>query len=301
PVAIHWLGPARVLIVRNHDGVATAQVFTAAGAGPQTLGPFGQLAIGTVGGKAAIVTYTRVEKSGVEHALVAYSVDKLRPIKKRSWKEDGEGQIKQGPLVVKPLWWADDFTTLVASRAGEYDKAHDIRRPDRSVKLDAFTGKVLEEKEVEDVMEFTKVALLRRETPNQPVVVHWSEDRKQLLVLDGLVDRELKLPRPLEKYDYATLGFQLLDAQKIAVSLTVDPVNPEAVKRQKADVDDLDLYSVDRKTLAPTLWLRLLGEQRRSNWRIEGNRLLLLRKGKGFDRGGVTLEVYALPEPAAAN
>ena len=298
--AIYWLGPARVLIVRAHDGVATAQVFTQAGAGPQTLGPFGQLAIGKVGGKPAIVTYTRVEKSGVEHALVAYSVDNLRPIKKRSWKEDNEGQIKQGALVVKPLWWADDFATLIASRAGEYDKAHDIRRPDRSVKLDAFTGKVLEEKEVEDVMAFTKVALLRRETANQPVIVHWSEDRKQLLLLDGNIDRELTLPRALDKYDPATLGFQLLDAQKVALSLTIDPVNPEAVKRQKADVDDLDLYAIDRKTLAATLWLRLPGQQRPSSWRIVGNRLLLMRKGKGFDRGGVTLEVYDLPDAAAA-
>jgi hypothetical protein len=298
--AIYWLGPARVLIVRSHEGVQTAQVFTAAGAGPSTLGPFGQLALAKVGGKQSIVTYTRADKNGVEHALVAYSVDNLRPAKKRSWREDSEGQIHQGSLVVRPLWWSDGFTTLVASRAGEFDKAHDIRRPDRSVKLDAFTGKVIEEQEVEDVMAFTRVGLLRREAPNQPVIVHWSEDRKQLLLLDGLVDRELTLPRQLGKYDAATLGFQVIDAQKVALSLTIDPVNPDAVKRQKADVDDLDFYAIDRKTLAPTLWLRLPGQQRRSDWRIVANRLLLLRKGKGFDRGGITLELYDLANAADA-
>ena len=119
-------------------------------------------------------------------------------------------------------------------------------------------------------------------------------------MLDGLVDRELTLPRELGKYDAETLAFAVIDAQRVAVSLTIDPVNPDAVKRHKADVDDFDLYAVDRKTLAPALWLRLPGQQRRSDWRIAANRLLLRRKGKGFDRGGVTLELYELPSPADA-
>lgn len=293
-VALYWLGPGRVLVVSGHEGTEHAQVYTAAGAGKQKLGPFGQLAIATLAGKPVVVTYTRNDKHNVEHALVAYAVDTLRPVKRRTWHEDAEGQIKEGASSVKPLWWSSGFTRLSALRAGEYDKARDIRRPDRYVQLDALTGKVVSEQEIGDVLGFTQVSLLRRDAPNRDVIAHFSDDRKKLLLLDGITQSELTLARPLWKYDPATLAWQTLDDKRVALSLTVDPVNPDAVARKKADVDEIDLYEIDRQTHAATPIMHLDGEGRRSAWRIAGHRLLLLRKDKGFDRGGVTLELYDL-------
>lgn len=300
-VAIHWLGPARVLVVSGQKGPEAAQVFGAGGPEKQRLGPFGQLALATVDGKRAIVTYTRTEKKTVEHAIVAYSVDTLKPIKRRTLREDAEGQLKEGASSVKPLWWSNGFTVLSAMRAGEYDKARDMRRPDRYVQLDVFGGKVLSEREISDVLGFAQVSLLRRDAPNQPVIAHFSDDRKQLLLVDGITQYEVKLPRELWKYDATTLAWQTLDDKRVALALTIDPVNPEAVNRKKADVDEIDLYDVDRQTHAPTLALRLDGNGRRSAWTIAGGRLLLLRKDKGFDRGGVALELYDLSAARAAN
>src|SRR4051812_44698492 len=134
--ALHWLSPTRVLVVRTSDGSSTAQVFTAAGPEKVKLGPFGQLALATVGGKRAIVTYTRTDKHGVEHAVVAYSPETLKVVSRRSWREDAEGQVRQGATPVKPLWWADGYTVLAALRPGEFDKARDMRRPDRYARLD---------------------------------------------------------------------------------------------------------------------------------------------------------------------
>ena len=94
---------------------------------------------------------------------------------------------------------------------------------------------------------FTQVALLRRDPPNQPVIVHFSDDRKKLMLLDGIDDGEVKLPRELWKYDVGVARSRSsLDDKRVAVSLTIDPVNPDAVARKKADVDDIDLYEVDR-------------------------------------------------------
>jgi hypothetical protein len=295
-VAVAWLSPMRVLIVRGHDGSSTAQAFTAAGADKaRRVGPFGRFAFATIGGKRAFVTYTRSEKrGGVEHALVAYNPETLRPLARRTWREDSEGQIKQGVSSLKPLWWADGYTVLAALRAGEFDKARDLRRPDRYTRLDTFGGKILAESEVQDVLGFTKVALIRRDAPNQPVVVHFSDDRKKLLCVDDIKEYELALPRELWKYDATTLAWQTVDAQRVALSLTIDPVNPDAVRRKKADPDDLDFYELDRQTHALRPMLRLLGEGRRSSWQVAAGRLLLLRKDKGFDRGGVALEVYDL-------
>lgn len=297
--AIHWLSPTRVLVVRGAAGSASAQVFTAAGAQKQRLGPFGQLAMSTVDGKPAIVTYTRTEKHGVDHAIVAYSPDTLRAIKRRAWHEDAEGQIKLPPSSVKPLWWANGFTELAALRAGEYDKARDIRRPDRYARIDTLGGKVLAESEVQDVLGFTQVSIVRRDAPNQPVIARYSDDHKKLLFVDGLEQYEVTLQRDLWKYDPQTLQWQTID-DRVALSLTVDPVNPDAVNRKKADIDELDLYDVDRKSHVARRILTINGEGRRSTWQVAGGRLLLLRKGKGFDRGGVALEIYELvDEPQA--
>lgn len=299
-VGVEWTSPTRVLVISGRDGASTAQSFTAAGADKTKLGPFGRFAVATVDGKRAFVTYTRTEKRGVEHTVVAYAMDTLKPLKRRTWREDAEGQIKQGASSVKPLWWADGFTVLAALRAGEFDKARDMRRPDRYARLDAFSGKVLAESEVQDVLTFTRVSLLRRDAPNQPVILHYSDDRHRLLAIDGIAEYELSLQRNLGMYEFSSLAWQTLDGKRVAFSLTVDPVNPDAVARKKADTDELDVYVLDRSTHATERVLMLPGEGRRSSWLVAARRMALLRKGKGFDRGGVALEIYDLDEGARA-
>jgi hypothetical protein len=300
-LALAWLSPTRVLVVRGRDGTSTAQAFTAAGPDKgKPIGPFNKFAFATLDGKRVLVTYTRNEKKTVEHALVAYAVDTLKPVKRRTWREDAEGQLKVAPSTVKPLWWADGFTVLAALRAGEFDKSRDMRRPDRYTRLDTFAGKVLLEEEVKDVLGFTQISLVRRDQPNMPVIARFSDDRKRLLLVDGIEEHEVKLARPLWKYDVNSLKWQTIDDKRVVLSLTIDPVNPDAVARKKADADDIELYDVDRKTLAATPRLTLPGQGRPSSWQEEGNRLLLLRKDKGFDRGGVALEIYELGDGSRA-
>lgn len=300
-VALAWLSPTRVLVIRGSEGSSTAQAFTAAGVDKgKPIGPFGRFAFGTVDGKRAFVTYTRSEKHGVEHAFAAYSVDTLKPIKKRTWREDAEGQVKQGSSSLKPLWWAEGFTVMAGLRAGEFDKARDMRRPDRYARLDVFAGKILSESEVQDILAFTQISLVRRDAPNQAVIVRYSDDHKKLLMIDGITEHEIVLPRQLWKYDPATLAWQTVDDKHLAVSLTIDPVNPDAVARKKADVDEIELYEVDRQSHAVRPLLHIAGEGRRSNWQLAANRLLLLRKGKGFDRGGVALEIFDVSDDTRA-
>lgn len=300
-VAVAWLSPTRVLVVRGKDGGSTAQVFTAAGPDKaKPIGPFGRFAFTKIDGKRAFVTYTRSEKRLVEHAIAAYAVDTLKPLKKRTFREDAEGQIKQGPSSLKPLWWADGFTVLAGLRAGEFDKSRDMRRPDRYARLDVLGGKLLSETEVQDILAFTQVSLVRRDAPNEPVILRYSDDHKKLMMIDGITEHEIVLPRQLWKYDPATLAWQTIDDQHAAASLTIDPVNPDAVSRQKADVDEIELYDIDRQTLKARPLLHIAGEGRRSSWQVAANRLLLLRKGKGFDRGGVALELFDLTDDSRA-
>jgi hypothetical protein len=279
------------LVVSGEGDQSVAQVFTASGAERIKLGPFSQLALATLEGKPIIVTAI---EDGAEHLLIAYRRDTLKPLTRRSLREDGEGQLAHPRGPFKPLWWSNGLTQLTALKVGEYDKVHDIRRPDRLTRLDVFSGKLLDEHEITDVLGFARVAAARKKAPNQSVLIHFSDDHRKLLLVDELTEQTLALPRELGKYDPTTLAWQTLDDRRVAASLTVDPVNPDAVQRHKADPDEFDLYEIDRQSHAVALKLRLPAEGRRISWQIGSARVALLRKSKGFGRGGVVLEVYAL-------
>jgi hypothetical protein len=298
---LELLGADRVLVVHGSELSFTADVFGLHGPEKAKIGPFNRLAIAKLDGKRVIVTFTRSEKKSVQYDVVAYDLDRLRPIKRKSLTEDAEGQIHIVHGVLKPLWWSDGFSVINARKPGEYDKAHDIRQPDRFNRYDVFAGKVVDDEPVRDIIAFTRIGLLRRDHPNESVIVHFADDRKQLLMLDRLVEHELQLQRPIWKYDPQTLESQLLDERQVAFSLTVDPVNPDAVNRQKTEPDEIDLYVVDRQSQSSKRILTLPGEGRRSSWRIAGKRFVLLRKGKGFDRGGVVLEAYDLDGDGESN
>jgi hypothetical protein len=71
-------------------------------------------------------------------------------------------------------------------------------------------------------------------------------------------------------------------------------VNAEAVAAQKADADDLEVYHLDVKAKALSRVARIDGQKRATAFRLSGGRLGVLRKHKGFGRGGETLEIFEL-------
>jgi hypothetical protein len=294
-VALYWLGAERVLVVTRDGERRAAQAYGRKGAEKERLGPADAIAPAVLDGKRAVVTHARVlpKKGPVEHVLTAYRADGLRPLAKKALREE-EGRIVYGGEGLKLLWWADGLTRMAALRPGDYDQARDIRRPERFVELDVFSGRLGEEHVINDVLGFGRVAAAHRDHEYEAVFPRFNDDHSRVLLTDGMVDYEVPLARPLSTYDPATLAYQALDDGRVALSLTVDPVNPGSLKRKKADPDEIDLYFVDRKSHAAALGLRLDGRGRPSAWRIGGGRLALLRKSKGFDRGGVALEIYAL-------
>jgi hypothetical protein len=297
--ALYWLGPERVLAV-SRDARLTGVVYNTKGASKEKLGPAEAVVLATVAGKPAVVAFARTEKRVVDYALTAYDRDTWKVLAKKALHGDGAGRIAHPAGPFKPLWWSTGYVELATLKAGEFDKARDMRRPDRFARLDVFGNKLRDEQEIEDVLEFARVSRLHAGHDGEEAFVHLSEDHHKLLLTDGLVENEITLPRGLHLYEPDSIAYQVLDADRVAVSLTIDPVNPEALKRQKADPDDLDIYLVDRHTRAATLALRLSGQGRPSAWRIAGGRIAVLRKSKGFNRGGVALEVYDFANAPAA-
>ena len=76
------------------------------------------------------------------------------------------------------------------------------------------------------------------------------------------------------------------------ISLVVDPVNPAAVARKKADVEYLDLFEVDGDHAVRRA--RILAAKKKLVWGWAGDTLWVLEKNVGFGRGGKALRLYRL-------
>lgn len=299
PERVVFLDAERVLVVERNPTThfARAEVYSRKGAAPGSFGPATDVGLGNVQGTPAIIAWLRAPGAkGNTHTFTAWRRDTLKPLGRKVMAENAGGKLPIAGSLYKPLYFLDGYALLVAQKEGEYDKKNDIRKPDLEGRVDVFSGKLVASREIKDVVAFTVTAQLRAKHPNEAAFVRFSDDLQRLQLIDADdVTTDLTPPHPLFRYDPQTLeshptqpgGADTLDA-----SLTVDPVNREAVKAQKADKDLLDVYRVDLKAKKLTQLARFDGQKRPTTWRLASGRLAVLRKHKGFGRGGADLEVY---------
>jgi hypothetical protein len=164
------------------------------------------------------------------------------------------------------------------------------------VVMDALTGKVASESEIEDVYAWALASKLRGERPNHTTFAQLNQEQNGFDVVDALGRKQpLPLAVPFRLYDHRTLHDQE-GPEKGAyyVSIAIDPVNPDAVARKKADLPMLDLYTVDvaRRTSAHRARIML---PRPVTWKAGYGKLVVLKRFKSFARGGDALDVYDLP------
>jgi hypothetical protein len=293
---LRWLSPTRVLVIwREPESQALyAQSFNASGAEKERLGPAELIDLATLDGKPAVLTYARIDSGrAVEHRFAAFRPDTLKPLAKKTLKEDKEGMVPHTGGPFHPLWVEHDLTTLMVKREGQYDKSRDMKRPDRLARFDVFSGKLHDEQEIADLIQFVHVNAAHGHHPGEDRFAYVSDDHAKLLIIDGAGEREITLPHALSLYDLDSLRYQPLDGGKLALSFTVDPMNPRALEKKHADPAVLHLYAVDGSTVTPRFQLDT--GDRPASWQLLGNQLVVLRKSKGYDRGGVALEVYDLP------
>jgi hypothetical protein len=303
PERIDFLDGERVLLVeRDPDThLARGAVYTAKGPTKEKLGPVDDIVLATVSGTPAIVTYLRLAKGkGVTHTLAAYRRSDGKPIGKRVLAEDADGRVTFAGGRFRLLFFEAGYTELIGQKEGEYDKAHDVRKNDQAAKLDVFAGKEVSEHEIKDLIAWAELVQVRRKHQNESDFVRYSDDLKRIELTDrdDLVSK-LELPLPLRKYDAPTLAYEPTPDKQLMVGLMIDPVNPDAVAAKKADPNWLDLYRLDVKAHALTKVARIDGQKRPAAWHMVGQRVGVLRKHKGFARGGPMLDIYELPSPAA--
>lgn len=278
----------------------------------QKIGPASELRLGAVGRTPAILAFSQPPPSTLgrgEYRLQALNAGTLRPLGQRSYRQKGEAGVltPQGGAALQ--YFLSDYLTMVVKQGSDYDRKKDVRQPDRLAYLDTLSGKLQGTQPIGDPVALAELVQLRGKHPGESAFVHFDEARQRVELVqaaeapDGKPDTriELKLPRRPTLYDPGSLRYQFLPGGRLLLSLTVDPVNEEAVARKKADPDELDLCEVDPKTGEARRVLGLLAGKRPPAWTAwsgpkpgDRGRLAVLRKHKGFSRGGTELEIYDL-------
>lgn len=255
--------------------------------------PATELAVRVVGGKPVVVAYTHDEaaKGGELHQVALFDPVTGKKIAKKGGKLVLGADKRDAKLDFRPVYFLDDNTVAVGVRGGVWNKKENQRSPDVWAAYDLVSASWVSVEAITDPMGLAKRQPVLAAHPNERVFVRIADDLSGLEVWrDGKVT-ELTLDQPLELYDPLSVQY----AQRgdtLTVSMTIDPTNVPAVKRQKTDPRYLDLFEV--QGTSATRKARLLVPKQGVRWGWAGDRLWVLDKSSGFSRGGTALTLYSL-------
>ncbi|HZL20739.1 MAG TPA: hypothetical protein VFG23_23605 [Polyangia bacterium] len=237
-----------------------------------------------LGGHGAEATYT----------VSPFSLATLAPAgKPRAYHTDVAGDLKTPP--VRVIGFYDGYTRLLGERLGAYDKAADVREPPRKVVIDALSGKILEETEISDVVGWAVTGQLRRDNPGQALFVDLNQDGSGVDMIDAMGKKmPADLAVPFRFYDPKTLVVEEVTVpNRLTFGMGVDPLNPDAIKRKKADLPMLDVYAADLADGTVKLRGRVF-TPRPVTFRTRADKLVVLKRFKSFARGGDELQIFDL-------
>jgi hypothetical protein len=237
-----------------------------------------------LGGHGAEATYT----------VSPFSLTTLAPAgKPRSYHTDVAGGLKTPQ--VRVVGFYDGYTRLLGERLGAYDKAADVRKPPRKVVIDTLSGKILEETEISEVVGWAVTGQLRRDHPGQALFVDLNQDGSGVDMIDAMGKRlPATLAVPFRFYDPKTLSVEEVAApNRLTFGIGVDPLNPDALKRKKADLPMLDVYAADVSDGTVKLRGRVF-TPRPVTFRTRADKLVVLKRFKSFARGGDELQIFDL-------
>jgi hypothetical protein len=227
------------------------------------------------------------------YTITPYKLDTLAPVGKPRTYKTVAGEIKNPPFRV--LDFVDGYAMAVGERPRVYVKKDDVREPARMATLDTLTGKITQEAEIADVLAWAQAGTLRARHPGRASFAELNPDDSGVDVVDAMGQRQpVELAVPFRLYDGKSLTDQEgPEAGAFYFGIAVDPLNPDAIKRQKADLPMLDLYGAKARQESPA-WRGRIFTPRNVTWRAGWGTLVVLKRFKSFTRGGDELDVFHL-------
>lgn len=283
-----------LVVIEAVDGGERAIVVDRTGKKLRAHKPGTRIGVLTVGGKPALVTYVvdPKAKGGEAHAV---AVVDPRTGKKLGGKPArlvlAGAERRDLRLDFRPIYFVDEMTVAVGVRGGVWRKADDQRGPDTWAAYDLGTGRWVSDQSIADPMGLARRIPILAAHDNQRVFARIADDLTALELWRDGQPTELTLDQPVDVYDPLSVQY----AQKGAttwLSMVVDPTNPSAVRRQKADPRYLDLFEVvgDRAVRRA----RLLVDKVAPRWGFAGDTLWVLERHPVLPRGGAALTLYRL-------
>jgi hypothetical protein len=283
---------AQVFIVQTgEDGRQRGTLYDLRGKVVRRFGPAAEVTL--VGrGPRPRVTLHRTRSSGrnaVKHQLEVFDLATGKRLG-ATYSLDVDGAGRSDKLDFRINHWFDGWTRAVGTRGGRWDARADQRSPDVEAEYDLVAGKFVREAPIPDVVAYTQRMQVLAQRADRALFVRVADDGRSVeLWREGQVER-VDVDQPLARYDAASISMAVDGAGAMWLGLRVDPVNRDAVARGKADPDSLDLFVVDGNKA--TRRARVPVARRRLRWGILGDRIWVVERNVGFDRGGSVLTLY---------
>jgi hypothetical protein len=299
PVAVKLLGTRAFVIAATEDGnfeAALVELTATSKAKPAgtivyKLPPATHMTLITRDGKPRLAVHRAItSKTGTRHEIDIVAIETGKRITAgRPLELDTKDTNAKLELHVNH--WAEGMTLAIGLKGGAWDKKENQRTPDVEATYDVVTGKFVDQHKIEDLFEQRKryqtladahstLDFLRMAWDNSGVQV-WHNGKLQAITLD----------QPITNYDFKSLQGVVNADGSAWIVLKVDPVNPDAVARKKADPEYLDIFKSgsDGKAVRKA---RVLATGIRHKFGLAGDRFWLLERSSGFDRGGRSLTLY---------
>jgi hypothetical protein len=314
PLAIHEVidGEHFLVIAKGaSEGTVAGAIIDRKGAVTRKLGPATDIVRTQYEGTEAVSVYQREEiapktkkdRPIVRHTVEVFALQSGKRLGKRAViAADLEGFIKK--LDFKINHWAHGYTRAVGIKGGEYDKKEDQRSPNVEAWYDLPRATFARRLSIPDLVEHTKRRQVLAQHPNESTFVAIAPDLSGLVAYnEGAGPTPIDLAEPFRHYLHTSfLPQPARPGQPLFFTLEIDPVNPDAVERKRAEEKWLDLYM-----LAPGVRraqrvarLPLDDDQPGYRWRAQSTRWVLIPRHVGFERGGPSLLIYETRPPPPA-
>jgi hypothetical protein len=294
PVALQLLWPRAFVIGNNDDGTQMAALVELTGKKPGTVvwksRPAQHMTLVVRDGKPRVAAHRTSEAAGVtNHEIEVLALENgVRIAPPRTIDVDGGGSAKA--LDLKVNHWSDGFTRAHGIKGGSWDPKENMRGADVEATYDLFLGK-METKKIDDLFEQRKRFQALVDAGNRVDFIRVTPDASAAQLWRAGRPRALELDQPIATYDPKSVQGIVAADGSAWLALKVDPVNPEAVARKKADIEYLDIFRIpaDGKGVRKG---RVLAAGIRHRFGVHGDRFWLIERNQGFERGGKALVLY---------
>jgi len=297
PTALAFVGNRVLVIGAGEDGKQVAGLFepgAKATAPIYKLGPADHITLIARDGKQRVAVHrTSPGKDVTKHEVEIVALDNGKRVAAGpAFELDDKNANKAHELRVNH--WADGYTRAFGLKGGDWDRKENQRTPDTEASYDLITGKITSVK-IDDLMEQRKRFQALADAGGQLDFFKMTWDNNGVQLWRAGKSKQLVIDQPITNYDPKSLQGAVNADGSAWFSLAIDPVNPEAVARKKADPAYIDVFKVGTDGMAVRK-ARVLATTNGAKYRVgfSGDKFWLVERSPANDRGGKNVAVYTI-------